>query len=180
MCNRGGEFKRRREPPARPVLGFAFPEILFGSTCLGGERKASPPRLQAYAKAQPAKLSRLLHELVARGFLHQDGQKRWTSYRPPKNAEHKNTRSSRSTLDSSHGGDSSPKLTLDYLTQAGRRDARITCDAQRTHGSCLKRSVSSELKIPRATVLYDLRELVDANRLEIATNDSNIHGQNIG
>ena len=45
------------------------------------ERTVSNRRLQEVCDEHPADLTKLLHNLVARGFLHQDGQKRWASYR---------------------------------------------------------------------------------------------------
>jgi hypothetical protein len=117
MCNRGGEFKRRRESPARPVLGFAFPEILFGLTCLGGKRKVSPPRLQALCESAARQAQQAASRTDRPWFLHQDCQKRWISYRLPKNLEHKDTRSSHSIQDSSHSGDSLHKPTVDSSHQ---------------------------------------------------------------
>jgi hypothetical protein len=55
----------------------------------------------------------VLHSLYCREFLRQDGQKRWTSYRLPENAGHKDTGSTHSTGDSSHNGDSSHKVSVD-------------------------------------------------------------------
>jgi len=70
------------------------------------EGTVSNRRLQEVSDEHPADLSKLLHHLVARGFLHQDGQKRWASYHLPRN-EQKNTWSIHSPEDSSHKRDSS-------------------------------------------------------------------------
>jgi hypothetical protein len=77
------------------------------------EGDVSNRRLQEICEEHPANLSRLLRGLVAGGFLLQDGQKRWTSYRLPENTAHKHTGSSHSTQDSSHSRDSSHKVSGD-------------------------------------------------------------------
>ena len=77
------------------------------------EGGVSNRRLQEICEEHPANLSKRLHGLVARGFLAQDGQKRWTSYRLPVEPIQKATRSSQSLEDSSHTGDSSHKVAID-------------------------------------------------------------------
>jgi ATP-dependent DNA helicase RecG len=77
------------------------------------EGSVSNGRLQEICEEHPTDLSKLLHGLVARGFLQQDGQKRWTSYRLPGSSVRKGTWSSHSTDDSAHSGDSSHKDSSD-------------------------------------------------------------------
>ena len=72
------------------------------------ERTVSNRRLQEVCDEHPADLTKLLHNLVARGFLHQDGQKRWASYHLPL-PERKDRGSIHSPEDSSHKADSSHK-----------------------------------------------------------------------
>jgi len=76
------------------------------------EGTVSNRRLQEVSDEHPADLSKLLHHLVARGFLHQDGQKRWASYHLPR-PERKDIGSIHSPEDSSHKRDSSHKNVED-------------------------------------------------------------------
>ena len=48
------------------------------------EGAVSNQRLQEVCEEHPADLTKMLHNLVSRGFLHQDGQNRWASYRLPR------------------------------------------------------------------------------------------------
>ena len=76
------------------------------------EGSVSNRRLQEVSDEHPADLTKLLHHLVARGFLHQDGQKRWASYHLPL-SERKDRGSIHSPEDSSHKADSSHKDVAD-------------------------------------------------------------------
>jgi ATP-dependent DNA helicase RecG len=80
------------------------------------EGSVSNRRLQEICGVHPTNLSKLLHGLVARRFLQQDGQKRWASYRLPGYTVQKNTLSSHSTGDSSHSGDSSHNVAVEGLS----------------------------------------------------------------
>ena len=72
------------------------------------EGSVSNRRLQEVSDEHPADLTKLLHHLVARGFLYQDGQKRWASYHLPL-SERKDRGSIHSPEGSSHKADSSHK-----------------------------------------------------------------------
>ncbi len=76
------------------------------------EGSVSNRRLQEVSDEHPADLTKLLHHLVARGFLHQDGQKRWASYHLPL-SERKDRGSIHSPEGSSHKADSSHKDVAD-------------------------------------------------------------------
>jgi ATP-dependent DNA helicase RecG len=73
------------------------------------EGSVSNRRLQEVSDEHPADLTKLLHQLVARGFLLQDGQKRWASYRLIGASERATTGLSPTPVDSSHKTDSSHK-----------------------------------------------------------------------
>jgi ATP-dependent DNA helicase RecG len=77
------------------------------------EGSVSNRRLQEVCDEHPADLTKLLHNLVARGFLHQDGQKRWASYRLVGVPERAATGLSPTAGDSSHKPDSSHKGVVD-------------------------------------------------------------------
>ena len=77
------------------------------------ERTVSNRRLQEVCDEHPADLTKLLHNLVARGFLHQDGQKRWASYRLVGSSERAAIGLSPSPGDSSHKPDSSHMGVVD-------------------------------------------------------------------
>lgn len=77
------------------------------------EGTVSNRRLQEVCDEHPADLTKLLHNLVARGYLHQDGQKRWASYRLVGGSERAATGLSPTPGDSSHKADSSHKGVVD-------------------------------------------------------------------
>jgi len=93
------------------------------------EGTVSNRRLQEVCEEHPADLTKMLHNLVARGFLHQDGQKRWASYRlvgsskraaiglspSPGNSSHKLDSSHKGVMDLSHKLEDLPPKVLAQL-----------------------------------------------------------------
>ncbi len=77
------------------------------------EGTVSNRRLQQVCDEHPADLTKLLHNLVARGFLHQDGQKRRASYRLAGSPERAARGLSPRPEDSSQNPDSSHKGVVD-------------------------------------------------------------------
>jgi ATP-dependent DNA helicase RecG len=109
----------------------------------------------------------LLHDLVTKGLLVQQGTRRWATYRLSPRASQAVEDHESDTI----GEQIELPANRDTRLSPAQRQERI-CQLITSRGSISSRSISNELKIPRATVLYDLRKLVDANRLEITTNDS--------
>lgn len=66
------------------------------------------------SEEHPADLTKALQGLVAKGFLQQDGQRRWTSYRLPALPGQTDRRLSHKGVDSSHKADSSHKEIEDW------------------------------------------------------------------
>ena len=67
--------------------------------------------MQEISKEHPTDVTTALHGLTSRGFLLQDGQKRWATYRLPPDAA--SVRSTQKSEDSAHKLDSSHKEAWD-------------------------------------------------------------------
>jgi ATP-dependent DNA helicase RecG len=111
--------------------------------------------------ADSRETSALLHDLVANGLLVQEGSRRWATYRLAPRA---------AAADEGEGPEAEPEPIVPPGLIAADRQERI-CRLVASRGSIGSRAVSEELKIPRATVRYDLRKLVEAGRLERTTED---------
>jgi ATP-dependent DNA helicase RecG len=108
----------------------------------------------------------LLHDLVRKGLLIQEGTRRWATYRLSELAAEAIEEDAPETVDRE-------SLRLPHLhkrTTPVERQARI-CEIIASRDSMSSRSISEQLKIPRATVLYDLRKLLDSGRLHRTTSD---------
>lgn len=97
-----------------------------------------------------------LQDLVRRGLLQQTGNRRWTTY-------------SLSPQAADTPEEEQPVATGRRLPAVDRQEQIVQLIA----GQCSisARVISTRLKIPRATVNYDLRKLVDAGRVERTTDD---------
>jgi ATP-dependent DNA helicase RecG len=71
-------------------------------------------RLREMSEEHPTDLTKTLQGLVAKGFLQQDGQRRWTSYRLPALSEQRDSGLSHKGKDSSHKANSSHKDIEDW------------------------------------------------------------------
>jgi len=108
----------------------------------------------------------LLHDLVTRGLLVQQGTRRWATYRLSPRASQAVEEHETEVI----GEEIEPLTQVDTRLAPAQRQEKI-CQLVAARGSIASRLISNELKIPRATVLYDLRKLVDATRLERTTDD---------
>jgi ATP-dependent DNA helicase RecG len=82
------------------------------------EGAVTNPRLQEICNDHPADISRILQGLAMQGFLLQEGQRRWSSYRlpPEEDSSHKPRTPHTASGNSLHiAGDSS--LSLEHLTE---------------------------------------------------------------
>jgi ATP-dependent DNA helicase RecG len=97
-----------------------------------------------------------LQDLVRRGLLQQIGTRRWTTYCLSSQAAQTPEEEQVAAIGR-------------RLTPVDRRERICGLIAER--GSISARSIGTELGIPRATVNYDLRNLIDAGRVERTTDD---------
>ena len=97
-----------------------------------------------------------LQDLVRRGLLEQIGTRRWTTYSLSPKA---------SQTPEDEGGTTSGRR----LAAVGRQERIHDLIVER--GAISARLISIELRIPRATVNYDLKRLIEAGRIERTTKD---------
>ncbi len=142
------------------------------------EGAVSNRRLQEVCEEHPADLTKRLHQLVTRGFLRQDGQKRWASYHLPfaepeevRSTHYAEDSSHKSEGDSTHKGDSAHKGVEDSAhqleslpTEELARLRAIAAPAVKTRlRSKGMRKIILELSDRRYQTAADLGELLGRN-----------------
>jgi ATP-dependent DNA helicase RecG len=108
----------------------------------------------------------LLRDLVSKGLLDQRGTRRWAIYQLAARAIQAVEETESPAIEDDIG-----RVTpADVRLVPAQRQDRI-CELVAARGSVAARTISAELRIPRATVSYDLRKLIAAKRLERTTDD---------